>query len=263
MAKIVIDGKEIEANDGEMLLDVALRNNVDIPHLCHNDEIKPYGACRLCLVEVKKGRKDIITTSCTYPISDGVEVKTNTEKVLKNRKLVLELLLARSPNVPEIQSLAKKYGVEDTRFDKADEGCILCGLCVHACEQVVGVSAISFSGRGVDRVVSSPFDLEADRCIGCSSCVYVCPTNYIKMEEKDGKRIFPNWHVEFEMQRCEVCGRAFAPKKQLEYFRKLADLPEDFIINAIHVGKNRNILIYHIFYGFSKYFLMILECGIF
>jgi len=142
MIKIRIDGKEVEAKEGAMLIEVAREMGTVIPSLCYNDELSPYGACRLCLVEVKKGNRSRITTSCNYPVMEGIEVTSTTEKVLHYRRVNMELILARCPNSEAIQEMAREMGIEKPRFSLKDEDCILCGLCVRACREVVGVSAI-------------------------------------------------------------------------------------------------------------------------
>jgi len=225
---ITIDGREVEANAGETLLDVCRRNDIFIPTLCHYDELEPYGACRLCIVEWDRGDWSKMVTSCNFPVKEGQIFKTTSEKATRQRKMLMELTLARSSKTPEIIELAKKLGVKKTRFEKRDEGCILCGNCIRACEEVVGVSAISFSDRGPLREVSSPFSEEAMDCIGCGSCAYVCPTNYIKVEETENARKFPQWKVEFDYAHCKKCGVKIAPQKQLDYIRKKAALPEDW-----------------------------------
>lgn len=226
--QVTIDGKKVEAINGENLLDICRHENIYIPTLCDNHDLKPYGVCRLCIVEWDRGSWSKIVTSCNFPVKDGQIFKTNSEKILRMRKMIIELILARSSKTPEIIELARKLGVNETRFEKQDNGCILCGNCVRACSEIVEVNAISFAGRGPTREVSSPFSEEATDCIGCGSCAFVCPTNYILVEENDKTRKFPLWKVEFEMAHCSKCGQKIAPKKQLEFLRKKVNLPQDW-----------------------------------
>ena len=227
---VTIDGKKIEAAAGENLLDVCRREFIPIPTLCDHGDLKPYGVCRLCIVEWDRGDWSKIVTSCNFPVKDGQIFKTNSDKVVRQRKMIMELTLARSSQTPEIIDVAKRIGVDvdKIRFPKKDDGCILCGMCIRACSEVVEANAISFAGRGPTRKISSPFFDEAGDCIGCGSCAYVCPTNYIKMEEDADYRTFPEWKVKFEMARCKKCGQKIAPKKQLEFIRKKANLPADW-----------------------------------
>ncbi len=228
--KIIVDGKEIVTEEGRFLNAVLEENNIWVPKLCFHEALQPYGVCRICVVEWDRGDWSKIVTSCNFPVKDGQSFKTNSERVQRLRRGVMELILARSSNVPEIVELAKRIGVDvdNLPYPKEDNGCILCGHCIKACEEVVGVSAIGFYERGPKREICSPFMEEANRCIGCGSCVYICPTNYIKMEDKDHVRKIPQWKVEFEMARCKKCGADIAPKKQLEYFKKTVNLPADF-----------------------------------
>lgn len=232
---LTIDDREFEAEEGKPILEVARDNGIDIPALCYNEGVEPYGACRLCLVEVTKNGRTRLVTSCLYPVEQGLVVKTATDRVIANRKMLVELLLARCSGVKVIQDLARKMGVEKPSFNPAyleNNDCILCGLCVRACREVVGVSAISLVNRGVNREVASPFLDTAEDCIGCGSCVYVCPTDCIKMEDKDATRTIHNWNVSFSLKKCGKCGNYFAPEKQLEYIREKLNLPEGFFDNC-------------------------------
>jgi coenzyme F420-reducing hydrogenase beta subunit len=175
-----IDGKEVKAIEGASILEVAKKLGIKIPTLCYNSALEPFGSCRVCSVEItdRRGRKKIVT-SCNYPVTEGLEVSTNSEKVLKTRKLLLELLLARCPKVKTIQDLAREYGIEKPRFwiEDAEEDCILCGLCARVCQERIGVYAINFAKRGVEREVTAPYHSYSDDCIGCGACALVCPTN--------------------------------------------------------------------------------------
>jgi len=223
MVTLTINGRDISAPEGTTILEAARDANIYIPNLCSNEELTPYGSCRLCMVEIKQGKRTRLVASCIYEIADGLEVNTNTERVLNVRKLVIELLLARNNEHPTLRKIADELGVKDTRFPVEQKGCILCGQCVRTCREVVGVSAIGFSGRGITRRIAAPFmDFPPD-CIACGSCVYICPMQFIPMKEENGVRTIIRF--DFPMQKCKKCGQYFAPKKQLEYFSKIADLP--------------------------------------
>lgn len=231
MITIKIDGREFKAEKGQTILQVARENGVDIPTLCHHEAIEPYGACRLCIVEISRGGHSRIVTSCLYPVEEGLEVKTGSPRVISNRKMILELLLARCSKNKVIKELASQMSIEQPSFKPEyleDNDCIVCGLCVRTCEQVVGVSAISLVNRGITKEPGSPFLEPATACIGCGSCYYICPTGAIKMEDRGDTRIIYNWKVEFKLKKCKVCGNYWAPEKQLEYIRKKWGLPEEF-----------------------------------
>jgi len=183
--RLTIDGQEVEAEKGQMLLDVACKNGIKIPTLCHHKSLGGYGACRLCVAEVTKRDRTKLTASCTYPVQDGVSVETNTEDLIKIRRLIIESMLARAPNSPEIKELAEELGVESTRFKlnpDEDNKCILCGLCVRICNEKMKIGAIGFANRGADRMITPPFEDFSDVCSTCGACSVVCPTGAIDIK---------------------------------------------------------------------------------
>ncbi len=198
---ITVDDKEIIVSAGQTILEAVQRvpGIGTVPALCYHPAVKPYGACRLCTVEVTEGDRTRFVAACLYPVKEGLIVKTNTEKVRKLRKGIIELLLARCPNVKAIQELAEEYGVEKPRFVLGDQDCILCGLCVRACQEIIGKSAISLVNRGIYREVAAPFyayELSGEDCIGCGDCAFVCPTGAIEMGP-DGKPTLPKVKIPY------------------------------------------------------------------
>lgn len=179
---LTIDRQIVHVKRHTPILAVARQLGISIPTLCYHEAVKAYGSCRLCVVEVFRNGRSKLVTSCNYPAEEGLVVFTATEKVKSTRKMVMELLLARCPDVAQVQQLAAKMGIKVSGFKKKEaHRCILCGLCVRACEQIVGVNAISFASRGIEREVSTPFGMDSDACIGCGSCTYICPTGCIEM----------------------------------------------------------------------------------
>ena len=136
-------------------------------------------------------------SACTYPVEEGLKVETKAPEVIEGRKKILELLLARCPRVDKLKELAREYRVEAPRprLKLKDEKCILCGLCARICEERMGVSAINFVGRGVDRKVETPFqltlDINLDVCMACGACAFVCPTGAIELEDITRKKLIP------------------------------------------------------------------------
>jgi NADH dehydrogenase/NADH:ubiquinone oxidoreductase subunit G len=230
MVNLTIDNKKIEAEAGQTILEVAGENGIVIPTLCSNEALEPSGACRLCVVEVKHGKRTRIVTSCLYPVAEGLVVETKSERVLAARRLVLQLLLARCPNSKQLREMAEELGVEpEPRFtpDKDNSKCILCRMCVRTCEKVVGVCAIGFSYRGAEKNVCTPFKEDSVSCIGCGACAYVCPSGHIEMATTDSGDARTIWGRTFKMKACKVCGRYFAPEDQLAYISRKAGVPVD------------------------------------
>jgi NADH dehydrogenase/NADH:ubiquinone oxidoreductase subunit G len=231
--RFTLDGKSVEARPGETVLNVAKREGVDIPTLCHHDAVSPYGACRLCVVEVFWGKRSKMVTSCIYTPYEDDAVKTNTERVRRTRSMVLELLLARCPGVEVLQNLGREYGVEKPRFrarkdseSSATERCILCGLCVRVCDEVVGQHAIGYASRGVERAVCTPYRDQSEECIGCGACVFICPTQALHYEDIGGQRRMVELNTSLPLVACRVCGRPFATEKQIAKVRERLAIPE-------------------------------------
>ncbi len=226
-----IEGRTYDGRYGDSLLEQLRKHGYEVPSLCYHEAVSPYGSCRLCLVEVKKGKKQKVTTSCNYPVQEGIEVFVNTEKVRRYRKVVLQLHLSKTPKSKAVRDLAAEYGVMETPYEvqeqDKDNDCVLCGLCSRVCDEIVHVSAISFTGRGQNKRMQSPYDETAEACIGCGACVYVCPTDCIGLQESDGIRHIEKWHRDLPLQTCEKCGKQFFPTFMLMEFSKRTGISKD------------------------------------
>lgn len=211
-----IDGTSYEGHDGETLMEVARRSRINIPSLCYKKGFEGLGRCRLCLVEVNEGTKRKIVSACVYPIRENLEVITKTEEIIKMRKDIVLLLLLRSPENEYIQELASEYNViaPERYVEKENDDCILCGLCVKACEKL-GTHAISFVNRGITKKVSTPYDDPSLNCVGCGACVDVCPTKAIKLVENNGIRNI--WNRNFDLVKCSICGKYYTTEDALNF----------------------------------------------
>lgn len=175
MPKLRINGIELEVETGTSVLEAARFLGLSIPTLCAYDGLTPYGACRLCVVEVGTPPRSKLQSACTLLAEDGMEVATHSHRVERARHLLLELYVATSPQSKTIQDLASRYGVKQCRLTPAYHSCIQCGLCVRMCREQMMAQAINFAYRGPRRYVTSPFRAGSDVCRQCGACLYICP----------------------------------------------------------------------------------------
>lgn len=220
---IKIDGKNCECEKGEFLLQVAKRNGIFIPTLCHHDSLPGQAACRVCLVEVTEpnGMKQIVA-SCVFPVDHEITVETQSPEVYKERAMVLALLKLRAPESKVIATMAKYYDAPDlsARLSISEPGkCIMCGLCAKACGEL-SVGAISTINRGVTKKISTPYNEPSSVCVGCKSCASICPTEAIEVTEDENTRTI--WGRTFELVRCERCGAVVGTKEEVEFSAKRA-----------------------------------------
>jgi NADH dehydrogenase/NADH:ubiquinone oxidoreductase subunit G len=207
MINLAINGLKVTVAEGTTVLEAARILGFHIPTLCHMEGLSPYGACRLCVVEIGEGEKSRFASSCTYPAQEGLRVRTASERVMRARKMVLELLLASCPQSKQIQDLASAFGIREQRFRQEHEDCILCGLCVRMCKEQMMSGAIGFRGRGHERSIGTPFDMKSDVCRQCGGCMYVCPACQLRCT-----------YTEPEKAICGACASTSPPCLENERF---------------------------------------------
>jgi heterodisulfide reductase subunit A len=183
MMDLTIDNQKIRAEPGTTVLDACQKMGIKIPTLCHHRALPPYGACRLCLVEVEERGRTRIQASCLYPAREGLVVRTGTEAVIKTRRIMAELLLARCPNSEKVKAVAAELGVTESRFPKKDEECILCGMCTRVCSELMKTGAVDFQARGNRRKVGPAYDKLSPTCMACGACAVVCPTGAVHLDK--------------------------------------------------------------------------------
>lgn len=210
MIQLTIDSQPIEVQEGRTILEACREHGIDIPTLCYHPALEPYGACRLCMVEISQPpRPARLVASCTYPCEDGLQVLTASERVQRSRRMTAELLLAGAWNTPEILALAASLGVQEARFHlPVEDACILCALCVRACHEIVGVDAISFVRRGIQKKVSPPFQVASGVCIACGTCTLICPTGTIQLNTVSGRGVSLAVHgiqISGQPAYCQLC----------------------------------------------------------
>ena len=228
MVTVTINGKECKVKAGTTILEAARQNQIEIPTLCYDDELSIYGGCRLCLVEVEGSKK--LLAACHTKVWDGMVLYTESERVVKIRKDIIDLLLANHPEdcltcekvgSCQLQDLAYKYGVRGTSYEgerknyaidslnpvmeRDQNKCILCGKCVRVCSEIQVTSAIQYAGRGFDTKVVTAFDkpIDKDNCRLCGQCISVCPTGALTNKQLKGVR---PWEVTKVRTTCPFCG---------------------------------------------------------
>ncbi len=200
MIEIHVDGRAIEAKEGETILSALKREGIQVPTLCHMEGLPPSGACRMCVVEME-GTPNLVT-ACSYPVANGIKIQTRSPKVLDARRTIVELLLSNHPDdclycvrsgKCDLQRLSQSMGIRQRRYSgkrierekdvsgpivRDPDKCILCGRCVRICEEIQGVSAIDFVSRGCKAYIGTAFDqgLNVSSCINCGQCIVGCPT---------------------------------------------------------------------------------------
>jgi bidirectional [NiFe] hydrogenase diaphorase subunit len=213
MPKLTIDQREVSAENGETILEAARENGIAIPTLCYHEALEPYAACRLCIVELVNVRSKLVA-ACAQPCQDGMNILTNSERVLAARRVTAELLMATGAHLPTVQALAKAAGVKKVRYALPPDDCILCGLCVRACDELVGAHAISLVERGLKKKFAPPFEITSSACIGCATCVLICPTGAIHLQDVTPRPLSftANGEVGLEVghdaRTCRLCGEA-------------------------------------------------------
>ena len=227
MVNLTIDDKQVTAPKNSTIYEAAKINGIKIPILCHDKKLKPFGACRMCLVEVEqmKGRQ---IPACTTPVTDGMIIRTSTPDIIKARKMVLELLLLNHPiDCPvcdkggdcDLQNLTYEYKVNANRFsdekfhheidysnpliERDMNRCVLCGKCARICDEIVSFGALTFISRGIETKIGCEFE-GALNCEFCGSCVSVCPVGSLLARPFKFKARF--WALTNHKSVCSYCG---------------------------------------------------------
>lgn len=182
MSEIVlqIDGKEVTVQEGATILEAAESVGIKIPTLCHNQKLEPYGACRVCSVEVESRGRGMVVASCTYPAEQGVTVTTKSEKLDRIRKSLVEMMMAHAPDSEKLLELAAEYGADKNRFRRNQSFCIHCGLCVRYCSEVKKRNALGFIDRGAKKRICFIPEIASKECWKCKECFPLCPTSALQ-----------------------------------------------------------------------------------
>jgi coenzyme F420 hydrogenase subunit beta len=183
--EMTLNGIKVQVEEGWTVLDAGKFYGVNIPALCYHEGLSAYGACRLCVVEIGEG-----------------------DRVVKARKMLIELLVARCPTSKVLQDLASSMGLEKVRFKPKYDDCILCGLCVRMCEEQMGAKAIGFVSRGVKRRITTPFDIKSDVCRTCGACMYICPACQLRCQGPEADTVLCSGCLNFSPPCVESYGDA-------------------------------------------------------
>jgi len=205
-----IDDQDVSAREGETILEIAQENNIFIPTLCHLEGLTPIGACRLCLVEITGSRN--LLPACVTKVEEGMEVFTNSERLAKYRRMILEMLFVEGNHICavcvsnghcDLQAMAQRLGMDHNdlnyrfppkkvdashyRFGIDHNRCILCTRCVRVCDEIEGAHTWDLMGRGIDSEVITDLNQpwgESDTCTSCGKCIQVCPTGALFKKSK-------------------------------------------------------------------------------
>jgi len=195
---LIVNDVEVKANKGMTILQAARSVRIDIPTLCSHEKLAPYGACRLCTVEIIREQQSQFVASCVYPVEEGLVVNTESEPVIRGRKMLLELLCARAPGVQALRKYGIKYGITavqagtnyaiipgistiKSKFEIEPTFCVLCGLCVRYCAEVKKRNAIGFIGRGTEREAVFFPEIAFKECRHCEECYPLCPAGALPL----------------------------------------------------------------------------------
>ena len=227
MITFTLNGTRVQAEEGATVLEAAAAAGVEIPALCLREGTREYGVCRLCLVAVSHQGRTRLEPSCTRPVEEGMDVQTDTDRVRESRRILAELLLARYPDSEPVREVAGSIGVTETSFGDVTDECVSCSLCIHACEAVIGSSAISLVEAGPPAPVGSRIAINEQACIGCGACATVCPTGAIRIEDLGSRRVLRSLGVQIELRECQACGARFATKRVLNVVLAESEVAED------------------------------------
>jgi predicted molibdopterin-dependent oxidoreductase YjgC len=214
MVRVNIDDKNYDAEEGATILEVLVKNAIDIPTLCFHPSLKPSGSCKLCAVEVpgRSSGRPMTMLACILKVKDGLTVKTRGELVDRARTKAFRNLLQMAPQSRRLVELARKYDIDP---GVPPDGCVRCRLCIRVCKEIVGPGALKMEKREQQNFVVPVEGL----CIGCGTCANICPTDVIRVEDRDGVRtisIRDEIIGRHPLERCEGCGRYFATPKFLD-----------------------------------------------
>ena len=228
MITITINDQKVQVEDGYTILQATQQLGIQIPTFCHDKRLVPHGACRICVVEVEGARN--LMTACTTPAAEGMILYTDSEKVTRTRKEILELMIENHPldcltcekagdcklqdycyhyDVKEgpFNGVKKSYPVDDTNlfYTNNQSKCILCGKCVRVCNELQCTGAIGQLERGFDTHVGAPFEkgMEHSNCVSCGNCVSICPVGALMPKSKER---FRNWETQKVRTTCSYCG---------------------------------------------------------
>jgi predicted molibdopterin-dependent oxidoreductase YjgC len=224
-----IDNREVTVEEGTSVFEAARKAGIHIPHLCYRNDLTPFAGCRLCIVEVEGARS--LAASCAYPVANKMKVQTDTERVRKARKQIIELLLSDHPydcmtceksGTCKLEKYAYQYGIRKPRFEGEKHNysvrsqnpfferdynkCILCGRCVTVVHEVQRCEAVDFSKRGFNTKIAASFDrnMQETPCVFCGNCVSVCPVG--ALSEKAGRFEAREWEMAKTPTICSYCG---------------------------------------------------------
>ncbi len=223
MVTVKIDGTKTSVPEQTSILEAARDTGIQIPTLCYHRALGPQGACRMCIVEAEGPRLEkTVLAACSTSAVDGLVVETSSDLIRRLRQDIMGLILSGTEATDRLKAMARRAGVPNGRSTRLKEDpCILCGLCVRACSEIIKARALSFRAAPSHKHrVAEEVAFDPERCIGCGTCAVLCPVAAVKVEDKGRRRdviLYGKRVRRFALVSCALCGKPFTTEEHINF----------------------------------------------